>query len=498
MFHSVAGQNDRLCAVLALPKYSGEAKRFGMNMDRRVRIFGFAAVALAGASSAQIASAADLIIPTKAPPPNLITPVAAVNWTGLYVGGAVGGVFDTARFNRPGTGLSDDSIGAIDARPTYSIYGGLNYQVLPWAVIGVEAEHTKLSLATFRELGPAFDFLEEASRIDSVTGRAGFLLWPNTMIYGKAGPAWMKVQGFDGFGTAFQKLLPGIQTGVGIETLVTQNIALRAEASYNYADNLLSLNFGTDLYRPSFLQVQLGLAYKFDVPSGWGNPGVATIQDASSAVAHKSSAMLYKAPPPVAPVANTPNWTGLEAGGFVSANGNMMRYNDSALAESGPYTDFAIGGGWFAGANYQIQQIVIGAEASGNYAATSFNNATGGPPIANFARVDREFAVTGRVGWLAKPETLFYVKGGPAWLRMTPNNIYWTAQNPINTTPVTTMSGYEAGFGVESYLTRYVSVRVEGLYIHTGHEIIFQGVVPNEFTIRPSAASATVGLALHL
>ena len=77
------------------------------------------------------------------------------------------------------------------------------------------------------------------------------------------------------------------------------------------------------------------------------------------------------------------------------------------------------------------------------------------PPIANFARVDREFAVTGRVGWLAKPETLFYVKGGPAWLRMTPNNTYWIAQNPINTTPVTTMSGYEAGIGVESYLIRY-------------------------------------------
>jgi outer membrane immunogenic protein len=211
--------------------------------------------------------------------------------------------------------------------------------------------------------------------------------------------------------------------------------------------------------------------------------------------------MLYKAPPPVAAVADTPNWTGLEAGGFVSANGNRVTYQDNAVVgggESGPFTDFAFGGGWFAGANYQIQQFVVGAEASGNYAATTFNNTTGAAPIANFARVDREFAVTGRVGWLAKPETLFYVKGGPAWLRVTPNNAYWTAINPVNTTPVTIMSGYEAGFGVESYLTRYVSVRVEGLYTHTGHEILFQGGVPNEFTIRPSAASATVGLALHL
>ena len=465
-------------------------------MDRRVRIFGFAAVALAAAGTVQTASAADLI-PTKAPPPSLITPVAAVNWTGLYAGGAVGGVFDSARFNRPGSGLSDDSIGAIDARPTYSVYGGLNYQILPWAVVGVEATHTKLSLATFRELGPAFDFLQEASRIDSVTGRAGFLLWPNTMIYGKAGPAWMRVQGFEGFGTAFQQTLPGVQTGVGIETLVTPNIALRAEASYTYADKLLSLNFGTALYRPSFAQVQVGLAYKFDPPAGWGNPGAVAVQDTLSAVVHKSSAMLYKAPPPVAAVANTPNWTGLEAGGFISANGNMVRYNDSLLTESGPYTDFAFGGGWFGGANYQIQQFVVGAEASGNYATTTFNNATGGPPIANFAKVDREFAVTGRVGWLANPETLLYVKGGPAWLRMTPNFAYWNAIAP-NATPSTTMSGYEAGIGAETYLTRYVSVRVEGLYTHTGHEIILQGVVPNEFTIRPSAASATVGLALHL
>ena len=113
------------------------------------------------------------------------------------------------------------------------------------------------------------------------------------------------------------------------------------------------------------------------------------------------------------------------------------------------------------------------------------------------AKIDRVFAVTGRVGWLATPETLFYGKAGPAWLRMTPNSAYWNATTP-NAVAATTFSGYQVGGGVETYVTSNISVRAETVYTYTGRELIFNGVVPSEFTIRPSILSGIIGLALHI
>ena len=322
------------------------------------------------------------------------------------------------------------------------------------------------------------------------------------MIYGKIGPAWIDVQGTQGFGTPFRQTLPGVQGGLGIETLVTPNVAVRAEATYTYADQTLSLNQGFDIYRPSILLVKFGAAYKFDAPAGWGVPASA----ASALFPAAQPAMVYKAPPmaykaPAAAVAQDPVWTGLEAGGFISANGNQVRFNDSVLGQMGPYSDLVFGGGWFAGANYQYQRLVIGVEGSGNYESANFETAAGSGGVSNFhnfAKIDRVLAVTGRAGVLATPDTLVYLKAGPAWLRMSTDPNYWNAVAP-NTTGATTYSGYEAGVGAESYIFPHVSLRFEGLYVHSNQKIILNGTVPNEFTLQPiSILSGTFGLALHI
>ncbi|HEX4410176.1 MAG TPA: outer membrane beta-barrel protein [Xanthobacteraceae bacterium] len=486
-------------------------------MDRRKRIFGFAAAALAVAGMTHSAFAKDLAKhPAKNPPPApLAQAPAAVNWTGLYAGGTIGSLFVTSRHMQPGTGLSDDSIGSIDPRPTYGFYGGFNYQFLSWAVAGIEYAHTKFSSATYRELGSAVDFLDAAQYVDSISGRLGVLLMPETLVYGKVGTARMKVQSFQAFAPGtFEKPLPGTQVGVGIETLVTPNIALRAEASYTYSNSVFTIPNALDQYRPGFMLYQVGAAFKLDPPTGWGTPASAPAWNVASlpfwelwntqpATAPKTHGMVTKAPPPVQTdpsVAGAPNWTGLEAGGFISGNGNRLRYNDSALGETGPLTDFVFGGGWLAGADYQFQRIVVGAEASGNYEAAHFNTPAGSGGVVNVhevAKIDRVLAVTGRIGWLATPETLFYGKVGPAWLRMTPNSAYWNATTP-NAVGATTFSGYQAGVGVETYVTGNISVRAETLYTYTGRELIFNGVVPSEFTIRPSILSAIIGLALHI
>jgi outer membrane immunogenic protein len=273
---------------------------------------------------------------------------------------------------------------------------------------------------------------------------------------------------------------------------------LRAEASYTYATRQLSLNQNFDQYRPTFLMATVGMAYKFDVPGGWGAPAAAPGAAAPGAA---YPGMVYKAMPaaPAAPPL-APAWTGFEVGGFFSANGNKITFNDTLLGESGPYTSLAFGGGWFAGANYRYQRVVIGVEASGNYEAAKFYTAAGSGGFVtnfyNFAKIDQILAVTARAGWLITPDTLLYVKGGPASIRMSPNFSYFNSIAP-NAAPTTTFAGYQAGTGAETYVTQNISLRVEGLYTYTGGTIVLNGTVPNEFKLKPYLLSATVGGAFH-
>ncbi len=454
-------------------------------MKRIERVACIAVTAIVNAGIGQSAFAADLPL-VRSP----IAQVAAVNWTGLYLGGGMAGVFNNADYERRLTGLADTSIGSIDSEPAFLAYAGFNYQVAPWAVIGIEGGRTwfSASTATFRELGPNVDFLQQSSYVTSVTGRAGIVIRPDTMIYGKVGPAWIETEGFQGFGATFRQTLPAVQGGLGIESLIAPNIALRAEATYTYATGQLSLNQGFDVYRPSFLMFDLGVSYKFDAPTGWGVPGAAP-QPAQPG-------LVYKA----AQVPLAPRWTGFEVGGFVSANGNQVAFEDTLLGETGPYTSFNVGGGWLVGANYQFHRFVIGIEASANYEAAKFQTAAGSGGLAmnfyQFAKIDRTLALTARAGWLITLDTLLYAKGGPAEIRLTPNSLYFNSIAP-NATPSASLSGYQAGLGAETFVTPNVSLRTEGLYTYVPNTIVLNGVVPNEFKLKPYVLSGTVGAALH-
>ncbi len=455
-----------------------------------VRVWGRLCFAMATLAVAQTAFAAD--IPVKAPPPA----VATVNWTGLYLGGEIGGAFTSARYSRPfDATLRDTSIGNVDPRPAYGVYGGFNYQLMSWAVIGLEYDYNSLSGTTYRELGPALDFLQKARHIEALTGRLGFLFRPDTMVYGRAGPARIAVQGFEGFSlTPIQRTLHGVQAGFGIESMVTPNIVVRAETTYTYADNPLSLNQGFDLYRPAFVMFNVGAAYKFDVPGGWGVP-------ATVAAPVATRWPLVTKSPARDPVVATTNWTGIEAGGFLSVNGNKVIFNDTLAGELGPYTNLNVGGGAFAGANVQFQRIVAGFEFSGNFESANFNTAAGsGGLVTNFhrfAQISHVLAATGRVGFLTTPDTLLYVKGGPALLQMTTDPNFFTAVAP-NVTGARTYSGYQGGVGAETYILPRVSVRVEGLYTRTAQNVTLNGTVPREINLQPSIVSATIGVALHL
>jgi hypothetical protein len=449
-----------------------------------------------------------------APPATAADPAAmmTVNWTGFYAGGDIGALFTDAHYTQPGSGLQEISLGTIDGRPAYGTYFGFNYQVTPWAVLGLEGSLTWLSAAYYRELGFNFDFLHESHWIDSVTMRGGLMVRPDTMVFAKIGPAWINTDGISGIpGAPFQQTLTGVQGGVGIESLVTPNVALRAEATYTYATQSLDLPLNASTYRLAFMTMQVGAAYKFDAPAGWGVP--ATWQKRPVSLLDplftdpfapigvlRDPPLVAKGPRAIDPDPQAPRWTGIEVGGFLSANGNQVKYNDTLISPLGPFTDFTAGGGWFAGANFRIHSFVLGAEVSGNYENANFQTAAGSGGLANFyhfANISRVLAVTGRAGWLMTPSTLLYVKAGPANMIMTTDRAYWNSIAPNATGPLT-YAGYIAGFGAETYLLPRFSVRVEALYTHTDRTVVLQGGVPNEFMLQPSIISAMFGAAFHL
>jgi outer membrane immunogenic protein len=432
--------------------------------------------------------AADVSIPRRTPQP---AAAATASWSGFYLGGELGFDFATAKYVRPQSSQSDIGIGSANRGLVGGVYAGFNYQVMPWLVLGVEGDLSS-SRAGYRELGADLDFLQATKYLAAFAGRIGIVIMPTTMVYAKAGPSWIDVRGFEGFGDTFNKTLRGELLAVGIESLVTPSYTVRLEGSYTRASEALLLNQGLDQYRPQLFQVMLGAAYKLDMP-GLGVP-------ASTAAA---APLFTKAAPAVAAA----RWTGMEAGAFGSVNGDQMRYSGSAVGQSsqlGPFANLAIGGGGFLGLNVALYpNLVVGGELSANFQKADFNEATGvgfAPRIVHFASIGEIYALSLRFGWLATPNTLFYVKGGAAWIRVTPDGNYWNAIAPNSSTQPVTVDGYQYGGGAETYLTSNLSVRVEGIYtasFDTPGQLTFQGIQATPFKLKPSLLTATLGAAFH-
>lgn len=447
-----------------------------------------AAVLLA---SLQSALAADVTLPMlrKAP-----APVVAPSWTGFYVGGEFGFDGAAAKHVKPGTDLPDTSIGSVNRGLVGGAYGGFNYQALPWLLLGVEGAWSS-SRVGYREFGADQDSLESSKFVGSVAGRLGVVVMPTTMVYAKAGQAWMDVRGFNNFTDTFSQTIKGVMVGAGVESMVTPNFLVRLEGTYTHATDTLSLNFDQDEFHPDILQVMVGGAYKFDIPGL-----TPSAPAAAGGLWTKAPPLFTKAPPASAAV----NWTGLELGGFVSINVDQMDYFGSDVGEDneqGPFDKFSVGGGGFVGFNVQFSRVVLGAEASANLQKADFNvqNGVGFPLVSHFASIDNVYAASLRLGWLLTPETLLYAKGGPAWIRVTPDTNYWIDIAPNTATGAVTVNAYQYGGGVETYLNRYFSVRVEGMYTMSNlslGQLMFQAV-PSPSQLKPSLLSGTLGAAVH-
>jgi outer membrane immunogenic protein len=197
------------------------------------------------------AFAADM--PVKAPPP-----VLAYDWSGIYIGGVIGGAWGHIDSSDPGLGLIGTLINVPVVQTTTSssfiggIEGGDRYQfgklVIGWEADMVWGNKNATSTATF---GPVFApgiFTRSITADTKWTGTATStvgIAHDRWLIYGKAGVAWAKtdytdnwtivgVPLFAGTGTTSSSNQVGWTVGTGIEWAIWNNWSIKAE--YDYLD----------------------------------------------------------------------------------------------------------------------------------------------------------------------------------------------------------------------------------------------------------------------
>jgi len=223
------------------------------------------------------ALAADMAV--KAPPPS------PYNWTGIYIGGQIGSVRDSAGWFEDASGgafagFKDDSVKASSWLA--GAQAGYNYQA-GWAVFGVQADASGANMSTssscFLEFPAIFQTCSTSIKaLGTVTGRIG-AAFDKSMVYVLGGWAWEREKLTDGCSNCF--IVPGVANyhetaggwtvGAGFEYALTQNWS--AFVQYNHVDfGTRDLTFVSTLaIIPNFTEnirehldiVKLGINYRF-------------------------------------------------------------------------------------------------------------------------------------------------------------------------------------------------------------------------------------------
>ena len=228
-----------------------------------------AATALLATSGSVLA--ADLAI-RKAPPPPLI-PV--YNWTGFYIGGNVGGAWET------GT-ITDDFFGVSFSRTRSGFVGGgqvgYNWQVSPNWVVGVEGmfDGTDIRSDTSTVVLTNGDVISASAKTDwiaTVGARLGYAV-NNWLWYGKAGGGWVHDSATvtdvqpngDVFSVSVSDTRGGWMAGGGIEYGFTPNWTARVDYTHIGLSDVTNTGLfvgDTITLSRHFDMVTAGINYKF-------------------------------------------------------------------------------------------------------------------------------------------------------------------------------------------------------------------------------------------
>ena len=233
------------------------------------KLFGGAVIAAASSAFLCSAQAADLpVAPRPAPAPPIAYAPPVYNWSGIYIGGNIGGGFADSSWP-DFFGGSNDSFNKSGFIGGAQI--GANAQ-FNWFVVGIEGDFdwTGLQGSGSDSFGNSINTKTEWT--STVTGRIG-AAFDRLLVYGKGGVAFAEDQSTlnDVFGgsasTTFTRT--GWTAGAGLEYALSQNWTAKIEYDY--------LGFGSqnlNLPTPAFptytsnatlnvQEVKAGINYKF-------------------------------------------------------------------------------------------------------------------------------------------------------------------------------------------------------------------------------------------
>ena len=378
-------------------------------------------------------------VPARAAPP----PPPAMSWQGFYVGAHAGYGFAVAK--QSSDTLSTDFLGGRGF--IGGLLGGYNYMVMPRVLVGIEGDASWSNIAhndsIQDSIGDVFTLKVEQKQAYSVRGRFGYLLAPETLLYGTAGWAWSQLDyALNLSGLAAEtdsQWFNGPQVGGGIETMIAPGWRARLEYLHTFynsgrfnsavADALLGDNRE---FRPSFGVGRIALIYNLgpDAPSLWQGPTI------------------------------TPSWNGFYAGGALGAG----VANAQVEFTGGPPNSIDVGipavfPTAMVGYDWRVApRWVIGAEAE----------VAPGISTADF-QVDWTAALRGRVGYLLTPATMLYGSAGWVTTGVRTTSIVMD----VITVPSQRVNAMEIGGGIESAVSEHWLARFDYQYAFTGslHDI---------------------------
>ena len=404
----------------------------------------------------------------------------APSWTGFYVGAAFGAGALANRIDTSAAGatLTLDTVGGSGVLG--SIYGGVDYRILPRAVIGVLAEVTWSGFqgsASAQVPGGVNAYASSRANFGwAALARAGVLANPSTLLYFVGGYAGQNIHtdasAAAGGATANfsnDTTVNGWTVGSGIESMIGGGWSAKLE--YRYSQFEHKTLPGTSItMAPSTQAVRAGLSYHF----GGLGPSPSDQE-------------------PAAPPAPT-NWTGfylgVAGGGAIGVNRATATFGGASAAIDGAGQSLL--GSVFGGFDYQFaRQGVVG--VMGDYSWTGLQSTStlsdSGGGLMLSARADRSWSAMARLGFLPVPSTLVYAAGGYAGENVITQALAVAGGASLYGSQDVSMSGWTVGPGIETVVTGGWTPRLEYRYSQFEQKQLVNGV-----TLQPSSHTIRAGL----
>lgn len=424
-----------------------------------MRLILIAAAAMAALIGGPV-RAADMAV--KAPPPALAP--ATYDWTGFYIGGHVGGGWQTTSFSDPGALSilnncclfinSSNGPGSADSAKNGGFLGGVQagwmYQI-GRLVAGADFDFSGTHLRgsgndAFAASGTSESFSIKTDWTATATATLG-IAHDRWMIYGKAGAAFaddtyslgITSPGFSFTSAGDHQIVPGWTTGIGVKWGLSDNWFVNAE--YDFLDfgtraahvsgtpSATPAGFGgfvpaasfEPLFNQTISEVKVGLNYKYD-PAG-----------------SQSGSGLYISADRSLPPQRNYNWTGFYVGGHVGGGWQALNIADPSAFSVLTNCCFVLGdmnnpsaistgtsgsflGGAQAGWMYQIGRLVTGIDVDFTGTNIKGSGSSTASPLAAGYFANDSYSV--RTNWTATSTAdigiadglwMVYTKAGVAW-----------------------------------------------------------------------------------